>query len=84
MDLGLDALRALVGRRVGFQGHVWCVVEVMEDRMELVLESCDGGRAMQLDQYGEAHRRVRQRVAVPVLDGGDPAPEFLSLELLGD
>lgn len=84
VTLSPDSLRQLVGRRVGFQDHVWCVVDVMEDRMELVLESCDGGRSMQSDQYGDAHRRVRQRIAVPVLDGEAPAPEFLSLELLGD
>lgn len=65
--LNLVPLRELIGTRLRYQGRLYKVIDLLEEEVELVLESVDGV-AIQTDQFGEAHRRVPETLTVPVWD----------------
>jgi hypothetical protein len=66
-QLRLGPLRELVGQRLRYKGRVYEVIDLLEEDVELVLESVDSV-AIQADQFGEAHRQVPETVTVPVWD----------------
>ncbi|MDJ0864453.1 MAG: hypothetical protein QNJ87_17750 [Gammaproteobacteria bacterium] len=63
---------------------VWEIVEVLDDGPTLVLESLKR-RVVQGSQYGEGHRRVPQRLSIPLLtnDGQHLNPELRGLKVEG-
>ena len=79
-SLNIKQLRQLIGARVHYLEDRWQVIEILDDGPTLVLESLQR-RVVQYNQYGEGHRRVPQRLSVPVLGQNrqDLHPEFLSL-----
>ncbi len=79
-SLSLKQLRQLIGARVRYLEDIWQIIEILDDGPTLVLESLQR-RVVQHNQYGEGHRRVPQRLSIPVLghDQQDLHPEFLAL-----
>lgn len=64
----LQKLRALIGRQAVIRERPCELIEVLEDGPQLVLRCLGECSVIQPDQYGEAHRRVPQTIAVPVFD----------------
>ncbi len=80
----ISQLRQLIGVRVRYLEEIWQVIEILEDGPALVLESLQERKVVQQNQYGEGHRRVPQRLSVPILGGNRQSlhPDFLALELV--
>ena len=68
-----ERLRALIGRHCAYYGTPCRVVEVLAAEGLLILETSDALPPVQLNQYGEAGRRVNALIEVPLL-GPDAAP----------
>lgn len=84
LSSALSQLRQLSGARVRYLEDVWEIVEVLDDGPTLVLESLKR-RVVQGSQYGEGHRRVPQRLSIPLLtnDGQHLNPELRGLKVEG-
>ena len=69
-EIDLSQLRKLIGIQVQMAGSIWEVIEVIERGPELVLESLssNANKAIQTNQYGEAHRKVPHTISIPVID----------------
>lgn len=83
MTFSFAQLRGLIGLSVRFRGQAHRVIEVLEDEPALVLAPQDEAPGIQTDAYGNARRRARTLVTVPILTSDRKAlhPEFLELDL---
>lgn len=77
----IDRLRQLIGESLSYQGSTYRVIEVMADGPALVLRSLGTETSIQGNQYGEASRRLRRTVTLPihVEDGNRLNPELADL-----
>ena len=62
----LKQARALIGARVSHEGHECTVIEVLEDRLQLILEADRPSVTIQSDAYGNARREMRALYNVPL------------------
>ena len=74
----------MIGQKVVHQGMSCQIIEVIEINTSLVLQAYDKDKVIQMDQHGDAHRRVPNTVTIPVLtsDKTELHPEFLALDLV--
>ncbi|GMR07658.1 MAG: hypothetical protein BMS9Abin26_0661 [Gammaproteobacteria bacterium] len=84
ITITLDQLRGLIGILVQYRDVDYQVIEVLEDRPSIVLQTTN--KVIQPDSHGNPTRWVPGTITVPVLteDKLGLAPEFLLLELLDD
>jgi hypothetical protein len=84
MDISLEQLRGMISVCVWHAGERYVVIEVLEDGPSLVLERERGSTIIQANQYGDASRRVRPTLTIPVLspDKKQLHSSFLGLELI--
>ena len=77
----MQQARTLIGARLRHNEHNCTVIEVLDDRLELILEADKPSLAIQLDAYGNARREMRALYIVPILNeaGDEFHPSFLSL-----
>lgn len=82
ITITLDQLRDLIGILVRYRNVDYQVVEVLEDRPSVVLQTTN--KVIQPNSHGHPTRRVPETITIPVLteDKLGLAPEFLLLELL--
>ena len=82
MQVDINKIRGLIGRRVVSNGVECTIIEVLDDLPALVLQASD--TVIQPDQHGEAHRRVPTTFTVPVLNasGNEYSPAYLNLHFL--
>lgn len=64
-----DRYKALLGQHVTYCGHMYRIVEILEEGPALVLQGCDERRVIQANQHGEPNRRVVQTITVALLNG---------------
>lgn len=83
IEITLEQLRSLIGLRVLYRGEPHLVIEVIQDERALVLAPEDRGPTIQADAYGNARRRARTLITIPVLSADRTAlhPDFLELDL---
>jgi hypothetical protein len=84
IEITLTQLRGMIGQKVVHQGTPCQIIEVIETNTSLVLQIHTTGRVIQLDQHGDAHRRVPDTITIPVLtaDKTELHPVFLALDLV--
>ena len=84
LPITLPSLRNMIGQCVSYQGCTYWIIEVLEEQVALVLRPSSADTIIQLNQFGDAHRRVTETFIIPVLTSDRLAlhPEFLALELL--
>jgi hypothetical protein len=84
IEITLTQLRGMIGQEVVHEGTPCQVIEVIETNTCLVLQTYTSGRVIQLDQHGDAHRRVPDTITIPVLtaDKTELHPVFLALDLI--
>lgn len=82
--LAIEQLRGMLGARLRYHGLIYTVIEVLDDRFELILEADLPTAQIQTDAYGNARREMRELVTLPVLsaDRGGLHPEFLDITFL--
>lgn len=80
-NLIMKQAREMIGARLRHDGQNCTVIEVLEDRLELILEADIPSLGIQTDAYGNARREMRALYYVPILneDGNELHPSFLSL-----
>lgn len=83
IEIDIEQLRNLIGRRARYQGILCTIIEVLEDGPVLVLEACHKLTTIQADQMGEAHRRVPHTISIPLLNKNKTefSATFLELEI---
>jgi hypothetical protein len=64
----LDQLRSVIGKSVEYRGSACRIIEVLHSEHALVVECQNEQHVIQGDQYGEAHRRVRQCYTLALFD----------------
>jgi len=86
IEVDIEQLRNLIGRKALYQGTRCTVIEVLENGPVLVLEACHQVTTIQPDQMGEAHRRVPHTISIPLLNKNKTefSPAFLELEILDE
>lgn len=62
----LKQARALIGTRVLHEGHDCTVIDVLEDKLQLILEADRASNNIQSDAYGNARREMRALYNVPL------------------
>jgi hypothetical protein len=68
-EILIQRLRALTGQRFRYLDSEWYLIEVLGQEDALVLRQRNGGDAqVQTDQYGQANRRARQTLTLPLSD----------------
>lgn len=78
-----DYLRGLLGKKVHFLGKTHCVVEILHDGPQLVLQN-ECNNVIQDNAYGRAYRRVHQTTLVPIfVRPGVLNPDLDTLSLAG-
>lgn len=82
MKLVMKQARNLIGARLQHEGQACVVIEVLEDRLELVLESDSPSLEIQADAYGKARREMRALLYVPIINQARDGPHPYFLELL--
>ena len=82
--LTIEQLRGLLGARLRYHGLIYTVIEILDDRFELILEADLPTAQIQTDAYGNARREMRALVTIPVLsaDHSGLHPEFLAIAFL--
>ncbi len=72
----------MIGYRLKHEGGNCTVIEVLEDRLEIILEADDPSLEIQADAYGNARREMRTLYYIPILNqAGDGFHSlFISLE----
>ncbi|MEO1767611.1 hypothetical protein [Thiobacter aerophilum] len=83
IEITVEQLRSLIGLRVLYRSEPHVVIEVIEDERALVLAPEGCGPSIQADAYGNARRRARTLITVPVLSADRTAlhADFLDLDL---
>ena len=86
LNITAEKLRSLIGLRVIFDGETCRVIEVIEERLALVIQFEERDTTIQSNQHGGAHRRVPETTIIPVLheSGTDFDIRFLSLDLIDE
>ena len=84
IEITLAQLRGMIGQKVIHEGMNCQVIEVIETNTSLVLQVHATDKVIQLDQHGDAQRRVPGTITIPVLtsDKSELHPSFLALDLL--
>jgi len=84
IEITLNQLRGMIGQKVIHEGMKCQVIEVIETNNCLVLQVHETDKIIQLDQHGDARRRVPGTITIPVLtmDKTELHPLFLALDLL--
>ena len=84
LALTIGQLREMLGARLRYRGLSYTVIEILDDRFELVLEADLPISQIQTDVHGNARREMRELVTVPALsaDRSGLHPEFLEITLL--
>jgi hypothetical protein len=84
IEITLTQLRGMIGLKVVHQGTPCQIIEVIEINTSLVLQTHTTDKVIQLDQHGDAHRRVPDTITIPVLtaDKTELHPVFLALDLV--
>ena len=82
--LTIKQLREMLGARLRYRGLGYTVIEILDDRFELVLEADLPTSQIQTDVHGNARREMRELVTVPALSANRSVlhPEFLEITLL--
>ena len=82
--LTIEHLREMLGARLRYRGLSYTVIEILDDRFELILEADLPTSQIQTDVHGNARREMRELVTVPALSADRSVlhPEFLELTLL--
>ena len=82
--LTIEQLREMLRARLRYRGLSYTVIEILDDRFELVLEADLPTSQIQTDAHGNARREMRELVTVPALstDRSVLHPEFLEITLL--
>lgn len=77
----MQQARSMIGARLRYDGKDCTVIEVLEDKLEIIVEADNPGLTIQTDAYGNARREMRALYNVPILnEAGDALhPFFLSL-----
>ncbi len=84
LHITLVQLRGMIGKQVLHNARAYQIIEVLEYSQELVLQHALNETDIQLNQHGDAHRRVPATTTVPVLtaDRNELHPTFLALDLI--
>lgn len=77
----MQQARGMIGARLRHNEQNCTVIEVLEDRLELILEADNPSPAIQADAYGNARREMRALYIVPILNetGDGFHPSFLNI-----
>jgi len=77
----MEQARSMIGVRLRYDGKDCTVIEVLEDRLEIIVEADNPSLAIQADAYGNARREMRALYNVPMLNetGDELHPCFLRL-----
>ncbi len=74
----MQQARGMIGARLRHDGQNCTIIEVLEDRLEFILEADNPTLAIQSDAYGNARREMRVLYYVPILnEAGDEFHPFL-------
>ncbi|MBI5752313.1 MAG: hypothetical protein HZA59_09240 [Hydrogenophilales bacterium] len=87
MNKIMQQARGMIGARLRHDGQNCTVIEVLEDRLEFILEADNPTPAIQSDAYGNARREMRalcdgsRRILPPysMKQGMNCIPPYLSL-----
>lgn len=81
MNKIMQQARSMIGARLRYDEKDCTVIEVLEDRLEIILEADNSSLAIQADAYGNARREIRALYNVPILNkvGDELHPLILSL-----
>ncbi len=77
----MQQARSMIGARLRYDGKDCTVIEVLEDRLEIIVEADNPSLAIQADAYGNARREMRALYSLPILNkvGDELHPFFLRL-----
>ena len=75
--------RGMIGARVIHNGQTCTVIEVLEDKLVLIIEADHPGTSIQSDAYGHARREMRTLHSLPILNETADALHPLLAQLEG-
>lgn len=64
----ISKARGMIGARLSYEGQNCTVIELLEDRLELILEADKPSLEIQTDAYGHARREMRSLYYVPLFN----------------
>ena len=60
--------RGMIGARIIYNGQACTVIEVLEDKLALIIEADHPSKSIQSDAYGNARREMRALYSLPLLN----------------
>ena len=60
--------RGMIGARIIHNGQACTVIEVLEDKLVLIIEADHPSKSIQSDAYGNARREMRALYSLPLLN----------------
>lgn len=80
MDFILKQARTMIGTQMLYEGQNCTVIEILEDRLQWILEAEHPSSSIQTDAYGNARREMRALYYLPLYnEAGEPHPRLLAL-----